>query len=153
VEDLSTSGLYHQQQRLHSYTVALKNGAQLVTTATPHSTLKSYTHSPLPLPLTPFPHPSSPSTCMSTCISAVAASVPQVDTPSTPESDGRTVLVSILQDVIEKSGLIGLLDSHLRNESLVDIDNHSDLYYLIFQVNNRNSSSIRNIYEPRLCKL
>ena len=36
--------------------------------------------------------------------------------------------------MIEKSGLIGLLDSHMRNESLVDIENHSDLYYLIFQV-------------------
>jgi hypothetical protein len=50
------------------------------------------------------------------------------------KEDGRTVLLFILQEVIEKSGLISLLDRHLRNESLLDIENHSELYYLIFQV-------------------
>jgi hypothetical protein len=64
----------------------------------------------------------------------VRASKAETLLPIVPEFDGRIVLVSILQDVIEKSGLIGLLDSYLRNESLVDIENHSDLYYLIFQV-------------------
>jgi hypothetical protein len=90
---------------------------------------------------------------MLTYFLAGSSPVPQVDIPSIPQFDGRTVLVSILQEVIEKSGLIGLLDSHLRNESLVDIENHSDLYYLIFQVKYRNSSSIRNKYERRLLKL
>ena len=40
------------------------------------------------------------------------------------KEDGRTVLLFILQEVIEKSGLISLLDKHLRKESLLDIENH-----------------------------
>jgi hypothetical protein len=56
------------------------------------------------------------------------------DDDGSHKEDGRTVLLFILQEVIEKSGLISLLDRHLRNESLLDIENHSELYYLIFQV-------------------
>ena len=55
-----------------------------------------------------------------------------------PENENMGVLRGILQEIIEKSGLISLLDSHLRNESFIEIENHSDLYYLIFQVTKTN---------------
>ena len=51
-----------------------------------------------------------------------------------PEVEGRVVLRAILQEIIEKSGLIGIMDSNLRNESFIDMENHSELFYLIFQV-------------------
>ena len=101
--------------------------------------------------LTLTPNPTSTSSSTSTCVSF---SNPNPDPDLNPDltlepkpvqelldgvtavhrEDGRTVLLFILQEVIEKSGLISLLDRHLRNESLLDIENHSELYYLIFQV-------------------
>ena len=69
------------------------------------------------------------------------SSLNETNTKGTPminqrevENEGRVILRLILQEIIEKSGLISLLDSHLRNESFIEIENHSDLYYLIFQV-------------------
>ena len=104
------------------------------------SVSKSESVSSMPLLSTSNSTSSSTSSAHPTISSPVPVPVPvrasKAETPLSivPEFDGRIVLVSILQDVIEKSGLIGLLDSYLRNESLVDIENHSDLYYLIFQV-------------------
>ena len=97
---------------------------------------KSVSVSSMPLLSTSNSTSSSTSSAHPTISSPVPVRASKADTllPIVPEFDGRIVLVSILQDVIEKSGLIGLLDSYLRNESLVDIENHSDLYYLIFQV-------------------
>ena len=54
--------------------------------------------------------------------------------PPEVENEGRIILRAILQEIIEKSGLISLLDTHLRNESFIEIENHKDLFYLIFQV-------------------
>ena len=54
--------------------------------------------------------------------------------PPEIENEGRITLRAILQEIIEKSGLISLLDTHLRNESFIEIENHKDLFYLIFQV-------------------
>ena len=51
-----------------------------------------------------------------------------------PEDESRIVLRCILQEIVEKSGLLRLLDTELRNESFLDIDNHSELYYLVYQV-------------------
>eukprot|EP00596_Hydrurales_sp_CCMP1899_P003448 CAMPEP_0119034432 /NCGR_PEP_ID=MMETSP1177-20130426/1418_1 /TAXON_ID=2985 /ORGANISM="Ochromonas sp, Strain CCMP1899" /LENGTH=870 /DNA_ID=CAMNT_0006991857 /DNA_START=320 /DNA_END=2929 /DNA_ORIENTATION=- len=39
-----------------------------------------------------------------------------------------------LQDVVEKSCLIPLLEAHVRNESFLDMENHYALYYVVFQV-------------------
>ena len=50
------------------------------------------------------------------------------------EDESRIVLRCILQEIVEKSGLLRLLDTELRNESFLDIDNHSELYYLVYQV-------------------
>jgi hypothetical protein len=39
-----------------------------------------------------------------------------------------------LQDVVEKSCLIPLLEEHVKNESFLDMENHYALYHVIFQV-------------------
>ena len=71
---------------------------------------------------------------------------PELELEVEPENENMGVLRGILQEIIEKSGLISLLDSHLRNESFIEIENHSDLYYLIFQVTNL----IINIHQSNL---
>ena len=69
-----------------------------------------------------------PSTNTANLKTTIAAHPPEV------ENEGRIILRAILQEIIERSGLISLLDTHLRNESFIEIENHKDLFYLIFQV-------------------
>lgn len=68
-----------------------------------------------------------------------------ISTP--PEDESRIVLRCILQEIVEKSGLLRLLDTELRNESFLDIDNHSELYYLVYQVRWRRGNLLICIHQ------